>query len=130
LSHGGFSIASCGEDESGEIYVADYGNGTIAQLMEPTCSGDCNDDGPVTLDEVLTVVNIALGNQDVSACRLGDPDGDQRISVDEILAAVNNLLKLLELTWDPSTVLSLSPPGLVPLGCWRDTRSAPGKARI
>ena len=54
--------------------------------------GDCNDDGPVAVDEVLTVVNIALGNQDVSACRLGDPDGDQRISVDEILAAVNNLL--------------------------------------
>jgi len=26
------------------------------------CVGDCNGDGPVTVDEILTFVNMALGN--------------------------------------------------------------------
>jgi hypothetical protein len=38
------------------------------------------------------MVNIALGNADLSACRAGDVDGDSQITVDEILTAVNNAL--------------------------------------
>lgn len=57
-----------------------------------TCIGDCNDDGSVTVDELLTMVNIALGNASVSACSAGDANGDGQISIDEILSAVNNVL--------------------------------------
>ena len=32
------------------------------------CVGDCNGDGEVTVDELLTMVNIALGNLPVTAC--------------------------------------------------------------
>ena len=56
------------------------------------CRGDCNSDGHVTVDEILTMVNIALGNADISSCRAGDPSGDGQITVDEILTAVNNAL--------------------------------------
>jgi hypothetical protein len=56
------------------------------------CVGDCNGNGQVTVDEILTMVNIALGNADVSACGAGDANEDGQITVDEILTAVNNAL--------------------------------------
>jgi Ca2+-binding EF-hand superfamily protein len=56
------------------------------------CGGDCNDDGEVTVDELLTMVNIAQGHASVSACRAGDANHDGVITIDEIIAAVNNAL--------------------------------------
>lgn len=56
------------------------------------CVGDCSGDLVVTVDEILTMVNIALGSVPVSACVAGDANGDQLITVDEILTAVNNAL--------------------------------------
>jgi hypothetical protein len=38
------------------------------------------------------LVNIALGNTSVAACRPGDANADGKITVDEILAAVHNAL--------------------------------------
>jgi hypothetical protein len=65
---------------------------TPAETAVPTCIGDCGEDGQVTVDEVLTMVNIALGNAPVSDCLHGDSGGDGQITVDEILTAVNNAL--------------------------------------
>jgi hypothetical protein len=45
------------------------------------------------VDEILTMVNIALGNASVSECEAGDANGDTQITVDEILTAVNNALE-------------------------------------
>lgn len=56
------------------------------------CVGDCNGDNLVTVDELLTMVNIALGNASVSICSQADATGDSQITVDENLAAVNNVL--------------------------------------
>ena len=55
-------------------------------------TGDCNSDGSVTVDELLTLVNIALGNLPVTTCEAGDANHDNEITIDEILAAVNNAL--------------------------------------
>jgi hypothetical protein len=55
----------------------------------PPCLGDCNDDGQVTVDEIILMVNIALGNTDVSECTAGDFDGGGDITVDEIVGALN-----------------------------------------
>lgn len=65
---------------------------TRTPRFPPQCVGDCNTSGAVTVDEILTTVNIALGNADISTCRSGDANGDGRITVDEILSAVNNVL--------------------------------------
>jgi hypothetical protein len=46
----------------------------------------------VTVDEILTMVNIALGNEPLSDCGAGDGNGDHQITVDEILTAVNYAL--------------------------------------
>jgi hypothetical protein len=53
------------------------------------CLGDCDGDGRVTVDEVITMVNIALGSSPISACEAGDVDGGGQITVDEIVTAVN-----------------------------------------
>jgi hypothetical protein len=46
----------------------------------------------VTIDEVVTMVDITLGNPLPSACSPGDADGDGTITVNEIIMAVNNAL--------------------------------------
>jgi hypothetical protein len=57
----------------------------------PPCIGDCNSDGRVTVNEILTMVNLAL-NAPTSNCILGDGEHDGHITVDEILVAVNAAL--------------------------------------
>lgn len=56
------------------------------------CVGDCHNDRSVTVDELLTMVDIALGTAEASACLPGDANTDGKITIDEILAAVNNAL--------------------------------------
>jgi len=56
------------------------------------CVGDCTGDGSVTVNELLTMVNIALGNAHVGTCMTGDANHDMQITIDEILTAVNNAL--------------------------------------
>lgn len=56
------------------------------------CVGDCSADNEVTVDEIIVMVNIALGTAEISACTAGDSGGDGEITVDEIVAAVNNSL--------------------------------------
>ncbi|OFV88817.1 MAG: hypothetical protein A3J75_06730 [Acidobacteria bacterium RBG_16_68_9] len=41
-----------------------------------TCVGDCDDTGAVTIHELLTMVDIALGSAAVSECRAGDSKND------------------------------------------------------
>jgi hypothetical protein len=70
---------------------------TPTQTPAPTstpvlCVGNCDGDSSVTVDELLTMVNIALGTASVSTCPPGDPNHDDHITVDEILTAVNNAL--------------------------------------
>ncbi len=56
------------------------------------CPGDCDGSGSVDINELLTLVNIALGTRPVSACEAGDRNKDGQITIDEILAAVNAAL--------------------------------------
>lgn len=58
----------------------------------PACIGDCNGSGDVTVDDLLTMVNVALDNLQVAACEAGDGNRDGQVTVDEILAAVNRAL--------------------------------------
>jgi hypothetical protein len=54
----------------------------------PACAGNCNHDRAVTADEVLLGVNIALGNAFATAWRAADADGDRKVSISELVAAV------------------------------------------
>jgi hypothetical protein len=65
---------------------------TIFAGVRAPCSGDCNGDGQVTVDELLSMVNGALGNSAASTCMPGDTNHDDHITIDEVLAAVNKAL--------------------------------------
>ncbi len=70
---------------------------TPSPTPSPVCVGDCGKDGAVTADELLIMVNVALGNTGVASCLAGDGNGDGEITVDEILKAVKNALSGCEM---------------------------------
>jgi len=57
------------------------------------CGGDCDQNCAVTVDEILTMVNGALGQVPVASCNSGDTNIDGQLTVDEILAGVSNALQ-------------------------------------
>jgi hypothetical protein len=71
---------------------AAHQHGATVLLLTFACAGDCAGDGAVTIDELLAMVNIALGNGFPAVCVAGNSNGDEAITIDEILAAVNNAL--------------------------------------
>jgi hypothetical protein len=61
-------------------------------LPAVVCTGDCDGSHDVTVDEIVTLVAIALGTSEVSDCTAGDKDGSSTIEVDEIVAALRRSL--------------------------------------
>lgn len=57
-----------------------------------SCSGDCDKDGAVTVDEIVRAVNIALGTVEPETCVAADRGGDGAVTVDELVAAVARAL--------------------------------------
>jgi len=66
------------------LLVASPGNGI--------CTADCDGDGTVTVSEVVTAVDLALGQQMLSACPKADSNYDGLVTVDELIRAVNAAL--------------------------------------
>jgi hypothetical protein len=56
------------------------------------CVGDCNSNGEVAINELITGVNIALGRLPVDRCPSFDIDDDGGIEINELITAVNNAL--------------------------------------
>ena len=56
------------------------------------CVGDCDGSSDVTVDELVTMVNIALEIAPPANCTAGDADHSGGITIEEILLAVNNAL--------------------------------------
>ncbi|HYD50153.1 MAG TPA: hypothetical protein VEB21_17470 [Terriglobales bacterium] len=54
--------------------------------------GDCDTSGNVTVDEVITQVNIALGAGPLSACFEADGNADDAVTVDEVLTSISAAL--------------------------------------
>ena len=61
-------------------------------LAEAPCTGDCNGDGSVTVNEIVALVRILLNKVPVSTCGSGDANADGQVTVNEIVLAVNSLL--------------------------------------
>lgn len=78
-------------DEAQQYCAPSCGCPTYTPTPTP-CTGDCNGDGPVTIDELITMINIALGTTPLSGCSAGDKNRDGAVTVDEILTAVNKAL--------------------------------------
>jgi len=55
--------------------------GDILAFRAPRCIGDCDLDGNVSIDELITGVNIALNTLPIDACRPIDADYDSAVTV-------------------------------------------------
>lgn len=56
------------------------------------CIGDCDFSQRVTVEEMVLGVDIALGRAAVSRCAVFDANGDRKVGVNELIAAVRNSL--------------------------------------
>ena len=78
-----------------EVDTLNYLNfGVDNCAVSPTlaCVGDCNGDGVVAIDDILTMVKVALGTGDVGQCPSGDANGTGSISVSTVIQGVNSAL--------------------------------------
>lgn len=76
------------------------GSGTfqlnVTALVQPTptpCSGDCNGNGAVDVEDLVSGVNIVLGRDAPSACTALDSNSDGNVTVEELVAGVANALR-------------------------------------
>jgi len=76
--------------------------GVLATRGTAACTGDCNADSEVSVNELIVGVNIALGSATLSACAVFDTDGSDDVTVNELIAAVNNALNGCPLTSTPT----------------------------
>lgn len=98
----GMFLLGFGRDAEGELYVLGNQTGTpfgdtgvvlrIGLAGTPCAAGDCDRDGRVTVDELVTAVHIALGQIDPGTCTNVDVDQDGTVTVDELVAAVHSAL--------------------------------------
>ncbi len=65
---------------------------TFAPDASASCTGDCNRDGLVTIDELLEGVRIALGSDEPGACLPFNANADNVVTIDELLAGVRSAL--------------------------------------
>jgi len=79
------------------LYIASAGDSALRVFeVEPSgpplCTGDCNGDGVVSIDELVTSVQIALGQEELQACPAVDSDDDGRASIADLITSVRAAL--------------------------------------
>lgn len=53
------------------------------------CPGDCDTDGTVSVDELVTTINVALGATTLAECVGVDRSADGQVSVDELVGTIS-----------------------------------------
>ena len=71
----------------GSIVITDVTPGPAAQ-----CTGDCDGNATVTIDELIRGVGISLGNLPLTECGVFDASGDGAVSISELITGVNHTL--------------------------------------
>jgi cysteine-rich repeat protein len=56
------------------------------------CVGDCDGSGDVTIGELITGVNLAIGTLSIDRCPAFDASGNGEVEINELIAAVSNAL--------------------------------------
>ena len=84
--------------------------GLLAALLSPRmaypCTGNCNGDARVTIDEIIVGVNMALGLLPLATCPRFDRDGSGAVGIDELIAAIDSLERGCPITPAPETASS------------------------
>jgi hypothetical protein len=56
------------------------------------CTGDCNADGEIVVSELVSGVNVALGNARLNRCGAADFDRDGEVGIAELISSVDHSL--------------------------------------
>lgn len=83
---GDFDGDGCDDCDDGPDSDCDKSCGASDSSL--SCTGDCNLDCSVQVDEIVTVIAIALGSRTMGDCVAADIDGDGTVTVDELLRSV------------------------------------------
>ena len=80
-------------DAIADLVVLDEDGEEVRVLLNrkggvPDCTGDCNGNGTVSIDELVRGVNILLGQSALSECLALDVDANSLVTVNELVAAV------------------------------------------
>ena len=78
-------------------------------VTTPSCIGDCNGDGTVTVDELVAGTNIALGSQPLTRCAALDANADGQVTVNELVIAVNATLNGCPVGPTPTAAMTVPP---------------------
>ena len=65
---------------------------TASGAASAQCEGDCNDDGSVSISELILAVRIALGGATAAECSAVDADDNGAVNINELVAAVTRAL--------------------------------------
>ncbi|HSD09881.1 MAG TPA: hypothetical protein VLF14_02790 [Candidatus Binatia bacterium] len=85
---------------------------------EIPCAADCNRDGTVTIDEVVTALRISLGQSPISSCIAVDLDHDEEVRIDELVTAVQAVIHGCTQTLPDLVVSSASFSGCTSPECY------------
>jgi hypothetical protein len=88
------AVDDLGSDATGGYNISlqgAAGSGTCIDIA--SCTGDCNLDGWVTVDEILLGVEIGLARKSLEECPAIDADRSGTASVDELVAAVTGAVE-------------------------------------
>lgn len=66
---------------------------TPAPARAQPCTGDCSEDGVVTISDLVVAVSVALGGVGFDACPGLDGDGDGEVTIDDLVRAVQNTIE-------------------------------------
>ncbi len=78
------------------------------------CTGDCDGDGRVLVNELVSAVAVALGEQLLAACPASDADADGAVGVAELVAAVGIALGGCRTNPTPAASATAEPPTAAP----------------
>lgn len=70
----------------------DIDGGVVAYAL-PACLGDCNRDGSVAINELVTGVNIALDAAPINRCFALDRNANRSVQIDELIGGTRSALE-------------------------------------
>ena len=57
-----------------------------------SCPGDCNLDGKVDVNELISAIGVSLDSSSLALCVTSDVNGDGAVTIDELLRAIGGAL--------------------------------------
>src|SRR5512143_1632100 len=88
----------------------------LTPVSAPAACPDCDGDGSVAINELITGIGIALGSTPLGVCPTFDRDADGVVAIDELVAGIGAALDGCEdaATPTPSPSQGPTPMGLPP----------------